>query len=65
MSKFVLIASALFVLGMSFPTLAQETVRDACAQDLQQYCPNAQSRDDRRQCMQQNRISFRTAARRH
>ena len=32
--------------------------REACGADLQQYCPNAKSRDERRTCVQQNKDKF-------
>lgn len=32
--------------------------REACGTDLQTYCPNAKSRDERRACVQQNKDKF-------
>jgi ABC-type transporter MlaC component len=35
-----------------------KTLREACSADFAKLCPNAQSRDDRRQCMTQNADKF-------
>ena len=32
--------------------------REACGADLQTYCPNAKSHDERRTCVQQNKDKF-------
>lgn len=63
MGKLVLAASAALFLGVAGAALAQETaphpsVREACAQDFRQYCADAHTHDERRQCREQNQDKF-------
>ena len=59
LSKFIL--SAAFLFALSAPSLAQDQpagggqIHQACAADFQKFCPNAQSREDRHQCLQGNK----------
>ena len=68
-----ILASALIVAAMGFSgaAFAADTpasgdtgggghsgFREACGADLQTYCPNATSRDERRACVQQNKDKF-------
>ena len=64
MVRLILIASASLFLGITGAALAQDTeeshpsVRKACAQDFHQYCADAHTREDRRQCREQNKDKF-------
>ena len=40
------------------PSPAMQAVRAACADDYMKLCPDAKTRDDRRQCMMTNRDKF-------
>jgi hypothetical protein len=56
-----LILSMALLFALAGPAFAEDQpsggghIRQACAADLQKFCPNAQSRDDRRQCLQSNK----------
>ena len=63
MNKLALAACAALALGVAGAAPAQETgprpnVREACAADFQHYCGSAQTREDRRRCMAENRDKF-------
>jgi hypothetical protein len=55
-------AAALCLAGAAFaqqpPSDAMRAVRAACADDYMKLCPDAKTRDDRRQCMMTNHDKF-------
>ena len=52
----VCIAGAVF--AQPAPSPAMQAVRAACAADYMKLCPDAKTRDDRRQCMMTNADKF-------
>ncbi len=55
-------AAALFTFTAAIaqppPSPAMQAVRAACADDYAKLCPDAKTRDDRRQCMMSNADKF-------
>lgn len=53
-----LIAGAAFAQDQAPPPQGHSAFLQACGNDIKQYCASAQSRDDRRACVKQNKDKF-------